>query len=427
MFFLSAKPLVKDEFLTVYKEAVLLSQLLFAPFGLSDATVDTLGQQNALQLYTSVFQQFEDLVSKRIFSIRGFDDDRIIASMHEYVGENQDQEVVKEMQAATTALQNMLTGPKVVEFDFSEHKSLPASVNVASAATAALLLSQVLTALVPTLYGKDYVFHDGEYYCQQSQESQAHLKEASLFNIDADTLKQIQVRVPLSAFSPTCSFSKAPFNKVSLRCKDSVNALLAALTLSVAELKGNPSTGVNDTERVHFSLQQYHALLDLYGDSAEVKAVLQRFIGGSEDTGNAMTVANVRDSLALSSLNLSSNPTVSYINQLTHRLHALVAAEKASKEGKVEGEEEEEATLGELETVSDALELACLSIERRHAAAQCALAQEYTQAVTLLSEDLLDLLDDEEKEEGKEVGDEVHAEEEFLLPTHIKVYLWTER
>ena len=114
MFFLSAKPLIKDEFLSVYKEAVLLTQLLFAPFGLSDTTVDTLGQQNALHLYTSVFQQFEDLVSKRVFSIRGFDDDRIIASMHEYVGENQDQEVVKEMQAATTALQNMLTGFKVV-------------------------------------------------------------------------------------------------------------------------------------------------------------------------------------------------------------------------------------------------------------------------------------------------------------------------
>ncbi len=414
--------------MTVYKEAVLLTQLLFAPFGLSDTTVDTLGQQNALQLYTSVFQQFEDLVSKRVFSIRGFDDDRIIASMHEYVGENQDQEVVKEMQAATTALQNMLTGPKVVEFDFSEHKSLPASVNVASAATAALLLCQVLTALVPTLYGKDYVFHDGEYYCQQSQELQTNLKEASLFNIDADTLNQIQVRVPLSAFSPTCSFSKAPFNKVSLRCKDSVNALLAALTLSVAELKGNPSTVVNDTEKVHFSLQQYHALLDLYGDSVEVKDVLQRFIGGGKDAGTeeVVTIANVRDSLALSSLNLSSNPTVSYINQLTHRLHALVAAEKASKEGKEDDEKEGEATLGELETVSDALELASLSIERRHAAAHCALAQEYAQAVTLLSEDLLNLLDDEEEEEeGKEEGDD--AEEDFLLPTHIKVYLWTER
>ena len=430
MFFLSAKPLIKDEFLTVYKEAVLLTQLLFAPFGLSDTTVDTLGQQNALQLYTSVFQQFEDLVSKRVFSIRGFDDDRIIASMHEYVGENQDQEVVKEMQTATTALQNMLTGFKVVEFDFSEHKSLPASVNVASAGTASLLLSQVLTALVPTLYGKDYVHHNGEYYCQQIEEPQ-HAKEAGLFNIDADTLKQIQVRVPLSAFSPTCSFSEAPFNKVSLRCKDSVNALLSALTLSVAELKGSSCVGDKETEKVHFSLQQYHALLDLYGDSAEVKAVLQGFIGSGGDASNSeVTIANVRDSLALSSLNLSTNPTVSYINQLTNRLHALVAAEKTNKDKKESDKGDgDDATLGELETVSDALELASLSIERRHAAAQCALAREYAQAVSLLSEDLLDLLDeddDEDEEEDKEEGG-MGTEEDFLLPTHIKVYLWTER
>lgn len=423
MYFLSAKPLAKDEFLTVYKEAVLLTQLLFAPFGLSDATVDTLGQQNALQLYTSVFQQFEDLVSKRVFSIRGYDDDRIIASMHEYVGENQDQEVVKEMQAATTALQSMLTGPKVVEFDFSEHKSLPTTVDVASATSAALLLSQVLTALVPTLYGTNYVFHGGEYYCAQTE-------EASLFTIDTDTLSQIQVRVPLSAFSPTCSFSKAPFNKLSLRCKDSVNALLMALTVSVAELTGQPCPVDGAAEKVQFSLQQYHALLDLYGDSAEVKAVLQRFV--DTNASSDVTIANVRDSLALSSLNLSVNPTVSYINQLTKRLHKLVAEEKTSKEQKdkdktdepSEGDEgEEEATLGELETVSDALELASLSIDRRHAAAQCALAKEFAEAVKLLSEDLLDFLDEEEDDKEGDEGDE----EDFLLPAHIKVYLWTER
>lgn len=93
MYFQIAKPLPKQDFLQVYKEAVLLTQLLFAPFGLADSTVDILGQNTALELYTSVFQQFEDLVSKRIFTIRGFEDDRIIASMHAFVGENQDEEV----------------------------------------------------------------------------------------------------------------------------------------------------------------------------------------------------------------------------------------------------------------------------------------------------------------------------------------------
>jgi hypothetical protein len=93
MFFQIAKPLPKEEFLSVYKEAVLLTQLLFAPVGLAEDACETLSEEDALTTYTSEFQQFEDLVSKRIFSIRGYEDDRIIASMHEFAGESQDAEV----------------------------------------------------------------------------------------------------------------------------------------------------------------------------------------------------------------------------------------------------------------------------------------------------------------------------------------------
>ena len=93
MFFQTAQPLGKEEFLSVYKDAVLLTQLLFAPFGLADESVNILGQKNATDSYTTMFQQYEDIVSKRIFAIRGHDDDRIIASMHEYVGQNQDAQV----------------------------------------------------------------------------------------------------------------------------------------------------------------------------------------------------------------------------------------------------------------------------------------------------------------------------------------------
>lgn len=93
MFFQVAKPLPKEEFLAVYREAVLLTQLLFAPLGPAESTADVLGQITAMDAYSSMFQQFEDLVSKRIFALRGFDDERIIASMHEYVGEHHDSEV----------------------------------------------------------------------------------------------------------------------------------------------------------------------------------------------------------------------------------------------------------------------------------------------------------------------------------------------
>lgn len=88
-----AEPVAKKDFLDVYKDSVAVTQLIFAPFGLSSSVVDILGETNAMETYTSMFQQWEDLVSKRIFSARGYDDDRIIASMHKFISKAQDSEV----------------------------------------------------------------------------------------------------------------------------------------------------------------------------------------------------------------------------------------------------------------------------------------------------------------------------------------------
>jgi hypothetical protein len=308
------------------------------------------------------------------------------------------------MQKATAALQQMLTPPKVVEFDFSHHTGVPPSLNVASARVAALLLNKVLTALVPTLYGENSVFLDGEYYCEQDS------LPVSLFTLDKNTLTRCQVRVALSSFSPTCAFSRAPFNKISLRCKDSMSALLSALTLTVAELTDQVSAS---DEVVHFSLLQYHSLLDHFGASEEVKEVLRLFTRTASD----VSVVSVRNSEALNSLNLSANPSVSYINQLTQRLHSLESTASA------ESNKEDDATLGESEQVTDCLDLAARSIERRHAASHCALAQDFAQAAELLTEGLLDLFDPEEGAEENSAGEK----DEFLLPGHIKVFLWTDR
>ena len=89
MSFAIAHAISKKEFLEVYRDAVSVTQLIFAPFGLSPGIVDVLGKSKALEVYTTTFQQWEDLVSRRVFSAKGFDDDRIIASMHKYVGGNQ--------------------------------------------------------------------------------------------------------------------------------------------------------------------------------------------------------------------------------------------------------------------------------------------------------------------------------------------------
>lgn len=96
VFFQTASPLPKEVFLEAYKDSILLSQLLFAPFGVdADATVRVFGEGVQAQEHTSdVFMQFEDIVAKRLFKLRGFEDDRIVASMHKYISENQDEEVI---------------------------------------------------------------------------------------------------------------------------------------------------------------------------------------------------------------------------------------------------------------------------------------------------------------------------------------------
>ncbi len=88
-----AKPISKAEFLAVYKDSVAVTQLIFAPFGLTTSIVDILGGSKALEVYTLMFQQWEDLVSKKVFTSRGFNDDRIIASMHKFIGKTQDADV----------------------------------------------------------------------------------------------------------------------------------------------------------------------------------------------------------------------------------------------------------------------------------------------------------------------------------------------
>jgi hypothetical protein len=89
-----AKPIVRNEFMTTYKDCIKLNQILFAPFGLHSANSKILGEEIAIKEYSTVFQQWQDLTTKLIFSAKGYDDDRIIATMHKFTGAQQDDEVI---------------------------------------------------------------------------------------------------------------------------------------------------------------------------------------------------------------------------------------------------------------------------------------------------------------------------------------------
>lgn len=333
------------------------------------------------------------------------------------------------MQAANAALHNMLLPPSAVLFDFSSVVGYPSEHNPVTARTAALLLRRVLTSLVPALYGADPQLLQGE-YCTGT---------TSLYSGDQEALSALGARIPLSEFSPTCALSKAPFNSCSLRCRAAVEGLLSSLTVSLADLSSAAAVSsmpvpvpysANEVV-VQFSLQQYHCLLDMFGDSAEVQAVLANFLQGGDgaqcaDQSTAPTVKAVRDGLFLGSLNLSAHPTVCYINQLASKRSALAVQVAETREKSAAADQG--AALEELELraveVTDLLELAQLSVERRAAAQEKAQAGELKEAVSLLTDELLDLVDPLLDERGE---DEADQDAEVLLPVHIRASLWTER
>jgi hypothetical protein len=95
MLFKVAKPLEKEEFLQLYHSVSFLTKILFAPFGLHDQLVELLGKRTFLETYSLIYQQIEDVLSKAIFRIHGYDDDQIVATMHKFVGQSQDKQVRK--------------------------------------------------------------------------------------------------------------------------------------------------------------------------------------------------------------------------------------------------------------------------------------------------------------------------------------------
>lgn len=92
--FTIAKPIPKEDFLKYYKDSTLAIHLLFSPFGQSSDAIDILGESAAGEDFPVMIQQVEELVAKSVFSIQGYNDDRIVTSMNTYIGkEHPDDEV----------------------------------------------------------------------------------------------------------------------------------------------------------------------------------------------------------------------------------------------------------------------------------------------------------------------------------------------
>lgn len=96
MLFSVAKPLEKEDFLQLYQHVSKLTKMLFAPFGLHPQIVELMGRKTFMDTYTPIYQQLEDVLSKCVFRAYGYDDDQIVATMHKFVGQSQDKQVLKD-------------------------------------------------------------------------------------------------------------------------------------------------------------------------------------------------------------------------------------------------------------------------------------------------------------------------------------------
>jgi hypothetical protein len=68
-----------------YNDTITLVQLVLAPFGPQDGLITVLGEEGACAEYKEIFKQFEEMLSKRVFTFRGLPDDRVAASIHHFV------------------------------------------------------------------------------------------------------------------------------------------------------------------------------------------------------------------------------------------------------------------------------------------------------------------------------------------------------
>ena len=109
-YFAIAQPLGREDFLKLYRQVTLFSRLLFAPFGIHDQTLDLIGQKSFLETYSTTYQQVEDVLSKCVFRYHGYEDDRIIATMHKFVGQQAKDAVVRKCYtvASTPVICNLL-------------------------------------------------------------------------------------------------------------------------------------------------------------------------------------------------------------------------------------------------------------------------------------------------------------------------------
>ena len=363
-FFAVSQPVPKAIFLDSYEDTTFLAQLLVAPFGLPK-DLEGLSQENLIEEYTAIYRQWEDVLSRKIYTSKGIPDDRVAATIHRYLEVKKDMKVMEVIQAATGAMGTLLDLPSILELP-STTLAINDNEVISSATAAAMLLDQVMDALELAFV----LVHDHS----GTDKDKSPLQSLLCADFDEQICTHMEgVMIPVRMFSPG-SLASTVLAPVCLSA-DSIDALRTALTITVcreragglvllmtnalsSKKKGTDSKQVVDREtkardqstltttEVRFTLPQYYTMLDLFGSSAEVQRVFA-------DHGLPLTNKRYgRDGLTqlrngALGLSVTVHPTVAFVSQLHEQSIASSSSSGSSGSDSLNNDDDDNNRLAE--------------------------------------------------------------------------------
>jgi len=326
LFFAVATPVSKPLFLDTYKDIAYASQLLLAPLGttLRVSVTQVLGNSQAAEEYTRIFRSWEEVVSRAVYARKGISDDKVAASMHQFLEVDKDHEVLTAIGAEADSILKILTSPDAVEMPrgvaldsllASVHatarnthlSSLSApdiwlygdvvtggaegdtfSLNVCTPRMTAVLMTRVLNAVSSVCTAEEIpAYWRSKYGRDQAMDQVAGVCVGKRPFAPADVLLLPQQEVAAAAAAAAaaiganakevlgCSGSSLPsaeghaYTSGGLSIA-TIDALLTALTVQVPS---DPPTCAR------LSVLQYFTLLDLHAQHDEVTSVLTERFG----------------------------------------------------------------------------------------------------------------------------------------------------
>jgi hypothetical protein len=258
-----------------------------------------LDRENLLEEFSSIYQSWEDVFSRLIYSKRGIPDDRVAATIHRYLEIKKDPKVLEIIEKAAGAMKSLIEPPNTLELAIpcSHHTDKSAGDVINTAKTTATLLDQVILATYaafPHLSSADMMV--------DSISSSSTLKAFLDNGVDSEIKKTLGISVPIRIMSPsllgTAAFAPQCFSDQSI--EKLVNAM-------------NVSIDIGDGEKTvrRFTLQQYYTLLNLFNESEEVLAV---FAKHSTEQPSVRSLEELQNGAL--GLCMVVHPTIAYVLQL---------------------------------------------------------------------------------------------------------------